>query len=441
MDKALAGKLSGYTYGINYAKKLKDEFNSDHDVSDLTALIHFLGPGNTRKYLKDPNSFVVPGKVNATAQEYVDKFRKHFDEYKSENTKEGKVTKDITNGNINNERAQAQVQKDATNVAKPRIPKQIQPVPQVNLKENLLQSLPASDGLDFIDNEFKDGGQMTGLSGANQLVTLFENGGSHEQNPIGGIPQGVGANGKLNLVEEGETKWNDYIFSNSFSLDGTHTGSDGVSTNVFENGGDLNDPSDPKKKESNTATDPKKSGPVKKSSAELKAIMDAQVKRNEANETPLSVKQGMYIDENSKTARVLREKEKYYNPEVKDATSGDWKQDLLYKNQWAMDLPFIGDAIKDEAKNIAKHSAGRSVLDVSKDVVEDEYRGSSLNQDENTKDVSMVDQYFSKEPLLAPSSYKPSSDYLSTNSLCSFEPNVFVSARPVYYPITLFPFT
>ena len=87
---------------------------------------------------------------------------------------------------------------------------------------------------------------MTGLSGADQLVTLFENGGSHEQNPIGGIPQGVGANGKTNLVEEGETKWNDYIFSNSFSLDGTYTGSDGVVTNVFENGGDLK--TDPKKK-------------------------------------------------------------------------------------------------------------------------------------------------------------------------------------------------
>jgi hypothetical protein len=256
MDKALSGKLAGYTYGVDYASRLKEEFGSDHDVSELTALVHFLGPGNTRKYLRNPNSFVVPGKVNKTAQEYIDNFKKHFDKYKLENAKEGKVTKDIINSDVNSERIQAKVQKDATNIKQPRMPKQIQPVPQVDLKENLLQSLPSSEGLDFIDNEFKQGGQMTGLTGADKLVTLFENGGSHEQNPLGGIPQGTGANGKQNLVEEGETKWNNYIFSNSFSLDGTYTGKDGNSSNVFENGGDLTEPTDPKKKKSVTEKNP-----------------------------------------------------------------------------------------------------------------------------------------------------------------------------------------
>jgi hypothetical protein len=46
-----------------------------------------------------------------------------------------------------------------------------------------------------------------GNNNMNQIpVTQFGNGGSHEDNPLGGIPQGMGANGKMNLVEEGELK-------------------------------------------------------------------------------------------------------------------------------------------------------------------------------------------------------------------------------------------
>ena len=56
-------------------------------------------------------------------------------------------------------------------------------------------------------NQFANGGQ-TGNG-----VTTFNNGGTHEENPLGGIPQGIGANGLPNLVEEGEVKYKDYIFS------------------------------------------------------------------------------------------------------------------------------------------------------------------------------------------------------------------------------------
>ena len=44
-------------------------------------------------------------------------------------------------------------------------------------------------------------------------VTQFNTGGSHSENPFGGIMQGIGQNGEPNMVEEGEVKWNDYIFS------------------------------------------------------------------------------------------------------------------------------------------------------------------------------------------------------------------------------------
>lgn len=42
----------------------------------------------------------------------------------------------------------------------------------------------------------------------------FNAGGTHANNPYGGIQIGIGANGKPNTVEEGETEYNGYIFSN-----------------------------------------------------------------------------------------------------------------------------------------------------------------------------------------------------------------------------------
>lgn len=44
-------------------------------------------------------------------------------------------------------------------------------------------------------------------------LTQFNEGGSHEQNPLGGIPQGQNPQGGMNMVEEGESKFNDYIYS------------------------------------------------------------------------------------------------------------------------------------------------------------------------------------------------------------------------------------
>jgi len=47
----------------------------------------------------------------------------------------------------------------------------------------------------------------------------FNEGGTHEENPNQGIMQGTGQNGKPNLVEEGETRHEDYIFSDRLKLD------------------------------------------------------------------------------------------------------------------------------------------------------------------------------------------------------------------------------
>jgi len=62
-------------------------------------------------------------------------------------------------------------------------------------------------------NQFAYGGQF------NSPLTEFNAGGTHEQNPNNGIMQGMGSNGQPNFVEEGETKYNDYIYSNRLSID------------------------------------------------------------------------------------------------------------------------------------------------------------------------------------------------------------------------------
>ena len=51
------------------------------------------------------------------------------------------------------------------------------------------------------------GGSLAHSGEFSNGVTLFENGGTHEENPLGGIPQGYNENGELNLVEQGETSW------------------------------------------------------------------------------------------------------------------------------------------------------------------------------------------------------------------------------------------
>lgn len=79
---------------------------------------------------------------------------------------------------------------------------------------------------EFIDSAtqglFAYGGNMYsegGSIGFNNGVTQFNTGGTHEQNPNDGIPQGIGQNGQPNKVEEGEVKYNNYIYSNRLTAD------------------------------------------------------------------------------------------------------------------------------------------------------------------------------------------------------------------------------
>lgn len=49
-------------------------------------------------------------------------------------------------------------------------------------------------------------------------LTRFDAGGTHEQNPNGGVPQGMAPDGSQNVVEQGESKKGNFIYSNRIEL-------------------------------------------------------------------------------------------------------------------------------------------------------------------------------------------------------------------------------
>ena len=63
------------------------------------------------------------------------------------------------------------------------------------------------------------GGELgtNGTDWTNGLLHVDE-GGSHESSPLEGVPMGVDAEGVPNLVEEGETVYNNYVFSNRMKV-------------------------------------------------------------------------------------------------------------------------------------------------------------------------------------------------------------------------------
>lgn len=49
-------------------------------------------------------------------------------------------------------------------------------------------------------------------------ITIVDNGGTHESNPLEGVPMGIAPDGQPNLVEEGEVIYNDYVYSNRIKV-------------------------------------------------------------------------------------------------------------------------------------------------------------------------------------------------------------------------------
>lgn len=84
-------------------------------------------------------------------------------------------------------------------------------------KEDLLNKrLKSSIAQNFVKPVYYDMGGNT--DSYNNDVTLYNEGGTHEENPMGGVPIGTDGQGNPNLVEEGEVKYKDYIFSDRLFL-------------------------------------------------------------------------------------------------------------------------------------------------------------------------------------------------------------------------------
>lgn len=62
------------------------------------------------------------------------------------------------------------------------------------------------------------GGTLTHGGVFSDGVSVVREGGSHEENPLTGVPMGIAPDGKPNLVEEGEVIFNNYVFSDRLNL-------------------------------------------------------------------------------------------------------------------------------------------------------------------------------------------------------------------------------
>lgn len=80
--------------------------------------------------------------------------------------------------------------------------------------DNNADNLITDQGIESLANYAAFGGPLhTNGTDWNTGITVVGNGGTHEQNPLEGVPMGIAPDGQLNLVEEGEVIFNDYVFS------------------------------------------------------------------------------------------------------------------------------------------------------------------------------------------------------------------------------------
>jgi hypothetical protein len=108
---------------------------------------------------------------------------------------------------------------------------------QMQTPQKMQMQMGYGGDLNSYINQKAQGGLM------NDKFNEFSGGGTHEQNPNGGIPQGMGSNGKLNTVEAEETSYDfpegKFIFSNRINTDGKSSFIN-TTSNQIADGGKLN---------------------------------------------------------------------------------------------------------------------------------------------------------------------------------------------------------
>lgn len=85
--------------------------------------------------------------------------------------------------------------------------------------DNNIENIAQEQYDDMLANYAAFGGNLNtnGADFTNGLVHI-NNGGTHSSNPYEGVPMGLDAEGVPNLVEEGETVFNDYVFSDRLKV-------------------------------------------------------------------------------------------------------------------------------------------------------------------------------------------------------------------------------
>lgn len=85
--------------------------------------------------------------------------------------------------------------------------------------DSQVDNVANQNNLNLLANYAAFGGNINTKGGIfSNGITVIGNGGTHEANPMEGVPMGIDSQGIPNLVEEGEVKYNNYIFSNRLKV-------------------------------------------------------------------------------------------------------------------------------------------------------------------------------------------------------------------------------
>lgn len=67
----------------------------------------------------------------------------------------------------------------------------------------------------YWQKQYRNGGELNTMDDINNGFIDITEGGTHEENPLGGVPVSIAEDGLPNLVEEGEMIYNGYVYSNN----------------------------------------------------------------------------------------------------------------------------------------------------------------------------------------------------------------------------------
>ena len=84
----------------------------------------------------------------------------------------------------------------------------------LNNYNNVSSNVNKQSTYNMFSNYYAEGGNMNNVGDFSNGVTIIGNGGTHEENPMSGVPMGIAPDGIPNFVEQDEVKFNNYIFSN-----------------------------------------------------------------------------------------------------------------------------------------------------------------------------------------------------------------------------------